>query len=137
MKIMINLRLFEDNWQGVSSQDTEYPCESPEQVPEALSKLNGKNKTIVALIVDDDHHLTVGGGNDGRYVCYITTGNTILNLKNPAAGKGTPRVRIVAGGQAGDFPADLCVDLSQVRSAAEYYLENGQSNPALVWEPAS
>ena len=133
---MTNLRLFEDDWQGVRSRDTEYQCERPEQIHEALGKLNGKNKTIVALIADDDHHLTVGGGNDGKYVCYLTGGSQILNLKNPTIAKGTETVRIVAGGQAGDFAADLCVDLGQVTLAADYYWARGEPNPALVWEPA-
>jgi len=133
---MIKLRIFEDDWQGVDSQDSEYRCERPEQIREALSKLNGKNKTIVALIADDDHHLTVGGGNDGRYVCYVTGGGRILNLKNPATDKERVTVRIVTGGEAGEFPLDLCVDLGQVTLAAEYYGERGKPNPALVWEPA-
>jgi hypothetical protein len=99
LRPMINLHLFEDDWQGVTSQDSEYQCESPQQIHEALSKLNGTNKTIVALIVDDDRHLTVGGGNDGRYVCYVTSGSHILNLKNPAVDKEIKTVRIVTGGQ--------------------------------------
>jgi Immunity protein Imm1 len=101
-----------------------------------LRRLNGTNRTIVALIVDDDRHLTVGGGNDGRYVCYVTSGGQILNLKNPAVGKEIKTVRIVTGGQAGEFPLDLCVDLGEVTLAAEYYAERGKPNPALAWEPA-
>ena len=63
MRTMISLHVFEDDWQGAKSQDSEYQCERAEQIREDLSKLNGKSKTIVSLIADDDQHLAVGGGN--------------------------------------------------------------------------
>ncbi len=129
-------RLFEDDWQGVISKDKEYKCISIDQIIAAIDKLNGENKTLIELIIDDDNFLTLAGGNEGRYICYITQNGSIYNLINTDYIRNDKTVLIVAGGQQGDFSARLCVKYDQTTKAAISYYQNGQKDPDLFWESA-
>jgi hypothetical protein len=97
--------------------------------------LNGKNKTLIELIVNDDLFLTVGGGNAGRYVCYLTDNDTIFNLINPNSDD-QQHISIVAGGQQGDFKSTLCINIDTIIKAVTYFSKNGRMSPDLTWEKA-
>ena len=130
---MVVKKVFEDDWEGTRSNDSEWACVGINEVLQAINRLNGRNKTLVELIVDDAKYLTIGGGNEGRYVCYITIGQRMHNLLNPnAVPEG--RVMIVAGGQQGDYEGRLCCNLEAVRKAVEYFAFHAKLNPDQNWE---
>lgn len=128
-------KVFEEDWQGTSSTDSEWICSNVEEVLQAVRRLNGRNKTLIELIVDEATYLTVGGGNEGRYVCYITSGEQMHNLVNPDALPGEQTV-IVAGGQRGEYDAKLCCGIEEVMRAVQYFAAHGAPNPDQNWESA-
>ena len=72
---------------------------SAEDVAAAVKQLDGKERTLVTLEVNDDHHMGVGGG-DGHYVVYMTSDN--LRFKNLVIpGKTGPTVMVTCGGVGG------------------------------------
>ena len=127
-------KVFEDDWsEGVVSNDVQYVCSTPDQAVAAIRKLNGDNKTIVELIVDEANFLTVAGG-DGKYVCYGTQDDEVLlNLltSNPSS---EGLVEVVAGGQVSEFEAKFVLSLDEVVEAAHFYAINGKPNPAQEWQ---
>lgn len=128
-------KVFEDDWEGTSSNNREWSCVSLEEVLEAVQRLNGRNKTLVELIVDDANYLTIGGGNEGRYVCFITAGEQMHNLLTPIM-PSNERAMIVAGGQPGEYDGKLCCDIEAVLKAVEYFSACGEPNPEQNWEDA-
>ncbi len=110
--------------------------ESPsvEDVVAAVKQLDGKERTLITLEVNDNHHMGVGGGA-GIYVVYMTTDN--LRFKNLVIpGRKGPKVMVTCGGQEGDFAPKQCVDLWTARKAAETFALTGQPDPELNWENA-
>src|SRR4051812_9293560 len=74
----------------------------------AVLALDGATTTLITLEVDDDHHMGIGGGAAGQYVVYMTMDNMhFKNLENPARGTGV--VRMMCGGQEGEYRAERCV----------------------------
>ena len=126
-------RIFEDDWHGATSDDREFVCQGVDQATEAVARLNGVNKTLIEMIIDESAFLTVGGGNDGRYVCYVTIGDEIYNLIS-ANQLHTKQVKIVAGGQHGFYDPDKCVSLDEVLKAVEFFVLDGQMNEDQNWE---
>jgi hypothetical protein len=128
-------RVVEDNWLGVRSNDVEYRCSDIEQIVAAIRKLNGRNKTSVYLQADGKMSLTVSGGNDGRYVAFLTIGiddefYNLVDLRQPEG----QMLDIVTGGQGGVFPAKQCVGLETALAAARQFAIDGSMSPSLAWE---
>ncbi len=126
-------RLFEDDWSGLTSDDQEYACDTLDQAIQVVGKLNGANKTLIELIIDESTFLTVGGGNQGRYVCYATKGDEIFNLIT-ANHQDNEQVIIVAGGQHGYYDPKLCVSLDEVSRAVEAFCIHGEMTKDQTWE---
>lgn len=129
-------RIYEDEWSGVYCKDIEYECSDFEQVELAIRKLNGKNKTMVILSSTKDHKtLTIGGGNDGRYIAYLSINtddkfyNLINNDKNSFG-----QCDIVAGGQSGAYPSKQCLTINMVMDACKIFSLYGKKNPDAIWE---
>lgn len=128
------LKIIEYRSTGISCESKEYGCNSEKDALIAIRNLNGKDTTLVVIEKDENNSLTIGGGNDGRYVCYVDQGLKILNLIRRVNTNGT--VCIVAGGQRGDYPEKLCADQQMVDRAASYYFRYGDVDPDLDWEEA-
>ena len=128
-------RIIEDNWSGVKTADVKYECSSVEQVVAAVRKLNGRNKTSIYLLADGEKSLTVSGGNDGRYIAFLTIGtdDEFYNLVALTHCK-DQMMEVVTGGQKGMHPARQCIDLETVLEAAQRFALDGSMSPMLTWE---
>lgn len=108
----------------------EHPSEA--DVATAIRRLDGQTRTLVTLEVSDDHHMAVGGG-DGRYIVYVTVDN--MHFKNLVIpGESGSKVRLMCGGQEGEFNAKQCVGFEEAMSAAETFALTGGLNSKLTWE---
>jgi hypothetical protein len=128
-------RIVEDSWSGVRSGNVEYECNKMQQVVAAIKKLNGHNKTFVCLEADGEKSLTVSGGNDGRYVAFVTVGvddefYNLVDLGQPES----QMLEVVTGGQKGAFSAKQCVGLETALEAARQFALDGSMAPLLAWE---
>jgi hypothetical protein len=128
-------RIVEDSWSGARSGEFEYECNNLRQIVAAVKKLNGHNKTSVYLQADGEKSLTVSGGNDGRYVAFVTVGvdDEFYNLVDLGRPEGQT-LEVVAGGQTGAFPAKQCVGLETALEAARQFALDGSMAPSLAWE---
>src|SRR6516162_1028244 len=109
-------RIFEDDWSGVRNRGVEYQCAEPSQVVAAVRMLNGRNKTSVVLESDAGRSLTISGGNDGRYIAFVTVGvdDEFYNLVRPEE----QSLDVVTGGQLGSWSARQIVDIEAAIEAA-------------------
>jgi hypothetical protein len=126
------MEIITDCWEGVFSNEESFPLKNVEQLVSAIDALNGKNKTLVGLSYSEDTYLTVGGGNEGRYVVTGNKGDTIYNLMNPSSGSG--KIEIVAGGQGGIFDEKLCINKTAVIQASLFFYKNVDFDKSLSWE---
>lgn len=103
-------------------------------IESAIRRMDGNLCSLLILgIGDPAPHMGIGGGDDNRYIVYVTPDNWVFyNLINPNATPG--QQLLVAGGQPAEYPNRQCVGLSEVLCAAKTYSETGQLNPSLVWE---
>ena len=127
-------RIVEDNWSGVRNGEIEYECKNVEQVVAAIRSLNGRNKTSVYLRGNGPQSLTVSGGNDGRYVAFVTIGvdDEFYNLVDVR--RSGELLDVVTGGQMGKYPARECVGLETALDAACQFAIDGRMSPSLTWQ---
>ncbi|MFS8051103.1 hypothetical protein [Rhizobium sp. BR 314] len=113
------MRLITDTRNGNHNLDVEVPDADVKVVLDWLSRLDGKQHTLLSLERKDGWQLMVGGG-PFRYV--VTLGSDIDNmtLENPSGNQST-MVELCAGGQYGDFPETICVNPEQVASAVSLF----------------
>jgi hypothetical protein len=123
-----------DKWVGPSDHGEELEAHSIRDIVSAIKNLNGRDRTNVILQSYKERSMTIGGGNEGRYIAFVTVDRDLkfYNLINPKAADGT--IDVVAGGQAGSFPARQVVDLRTVLKAAKYFAKFGRREPSLKWE---
>ncbi|MFO0970512.1 MAG: Imm1 family immunity protein [Gemmataceae bacterium] len=128
-------RIVEDNWSGARNNGSEYGCNDIMQVVAAIKHLNGRTKTEVHFEADGEKSFSVGGGNDGRYVAFITIGfdDEFYNLVDLRQPKGQD-LDVITGGQRGTFAPKQVVDLETVLEAARQFALDGGMAPALTWE---
>ena len=130
-------RIAIDDWKGTNSHDRKWECTRVEDAEDAVRSLNGQNRTMVELRVDDTTYMTIGGGNEGKYVCYIESQTNSMqrfhNLCNCNAKPGK-LVAVVAGGQRGEYKPRLCCDLTCVLTAVRYFVMHGLPAPDLEWD---
>lgn len=112
-----------DNWKGVFSNEKNFELTNIDFLLHCIIELDGKNKTSVALTIDEETYLIVRGGNEGRYSVVGEKNGEIYNLinKNNINKKGY--IQIVTGGQLGDFEMKYCVDKEMAMQAATYFYE--------------
>lgn len=104
------------------------------QIAEAIGHMDGKDRTYVILAASEesmgDELLTVGGGENGQYVCFCYEGDE-YNLVDPACtDQGVIQVLI---GQLSARQRRELVSLDCVLQAAATYWATGERNPALSW----
>jgi hypothetical protein len=127
--VALNL-LHLDEWVG--NREVGVPIDNPTwtDVLTALSELNGETRTLLSLEEAGGAALQVGGGPSSFIVQYLEGGACWCVTSESSAGG---VVQLVAGGQAGEYPADLCVSSSQAREAAESFFASGTRAPILRW----
>ncbi len=103
------------------------------QIEIAIRELDSKSRTLVALGVDDETYMTIGGGESRKYVVSVTFDNiSFHNLLDLSKADGTEK--LVVGGQEGIYPANMCVDLLRCLLAARTFAESGKLDSLLVWQ---
>jgi hypothetical protein len=129
--------LWADEWVSYYDQrrhDTGHP--TLDQIEAAIRQLDGRRRTAIGLDVDDVAYMGIAGGNDGKYIVFATYDNEqFFNLTLPGAPfPPEAMVRLVTGGQAGDFPANRCLDVEVALRAAKTFAVDGTLDPSLTWE---
>ena len=122
-----------DFWQGVRCDASDIAHPSLEDIEAAIKALDGKHRTTVTIRGNDDAHLAVGGGTRGQYVVYATFDNarffTLMSSEQSES-----KVLLFIGGQEGDYPKSIVVDLPLAVAAAKSFAETGQIDLALQWQ---
>lgn len=105
---------------------------SAQAVEGAVRGLDGEDRTLMLLELDDDRQLAVAGGA-GQYVVYFTPDNLdFWNLIRPGADE--RKIELVCAGQPGEFEARFVVDLEPALAAARHFHGTGERRPDLSWE---
>jgi hypothetical protein len=107
------------------------------QVLEAVRRLNGKNTTSINIDLVRKN-LTISGGNEGRYIAFLTYGvddafYNLLSTRTPAKAN-EQELDVVAGQQCGLFPRRQVLDFKTVLRAARHFARHGTKCPSLIWE---
>ncbi|HEY9850394.1 MAG TPA: Imm1 family immunity protein [Leptolyngbyaceae cyanobacterium] len=122
-----------ENW--IDNRDKGEFIENPNwnQIESAIRDLNGKNKTLVTLGADEETYMTIGGGESEKYIVNVTFDNisftNLVDLSKPEKIE-----KLVVGGQEGNYPAKLCIDLQTSLLAAKKFAELGQLEQSVSWE---
>jgi hypothetical protein len=119
-----------DYWRGTACDGEEIAHPSLEDIKAAITRLDGKYRTIVTIKGDEDAHLAVGGGASGEYVVYATFDNKRF-LTLTSAEPSDSKTMLFVGGQEGDYPKNIIVDLPLALAAAKAFAETGQIDPGL------
>jgi hypothetical protein len=96
----------------------------------AFEQLDGQRWTQIGLIVDDDHHLIVGGGPQG-YVLAHQCGDEVRSLLGGALADGTSRW--IVCGQCAEFPNDEVVDREHALAAARAFFDCADLTAGFRW----
>jgi hypothetical protein len=118
-------------------KDVEVLGPTVKQVVEAVGRLNGRHTTSINLDLGSKH-LTISGGNEGRYIAFLTHGvdeafYNLLSTRAPTESN-QQEVVVVAGQQAGLFPRRQVLDFKTVLRAARHFAMHGTKCPSLIWE---
>jgi hypothetical protein len=130
---MFVLNLSAENWLG--NQDEGELIENPSwsQIEQTIRELDGKSKTLVTLGADDECYMSIGGGESGKYIVNITFDNVSFhNLVDPS--KPDAIEKLVVGGQEGNYPAKMCVNLDTALLVAQTFTVSGKLETSLSWE---
>lgn len=121
-----------DEWSGVNSRESTFKDATWADVARLIKRLDACKYSIVNLKIDDDNHLTVGGGN-GRFIVTVTLdGNRFFDLVR-AAPTDTSIIRLNVGGQEGEYPADQIVDEDTAVACAMTYLKSSTMDERFTW----
>lgn len=154
--------LYTDKWTGNKNEENFIENPNWNQIETAIRELDGKTKTLVSLEADDESYMMIGGGESGKYIVTATLdrinyvllfldSNRIRNLASRRTLQFTQISRysarrkrlverpetiqnLVVGGQAGKYPAIMCVDLRYCLVAAKTFTQSGKLNKYLSWK---
>jgi hypothetical protein len=128
-------KIIEDEANGAGFKEREHLSPDRAKVLATLDRLDGKAFSSTLFLLDDENYMSVGGGNDHRYVVFIAVNvdEKLYTLTNPDASN-DETVDVVVGGQSGSYPKNQVVDKEHARKALLYFFENGTADPGLSWE---
>jgi len=112
-----------EDWQGNQNKGSVQLAKDWQQIEAAINQLDGNHRTLVTLEAEGETHMAIGGG-EGKYLVYLTFNNEqFYYLIEPSY----PDLEesLVVGGQAGIYPAKLCVDKDKALKAAKTFAELG------------
>ncbi len=125
------IALCSDCWNGVECVESVLRNPGIGDLTAAIDALDADVRTLVVVSGPGESHLAVGGGK-GQFVVYATFDNlTFFNLVHPGAGQGI--LAVVAGGQAGEYPAEQVVGRAEALAAATRFLVDGRLGEDLGW----
>lgn len=110
----------------------ELPSPGPSDVESRIQGLNGVDRTLVT-VYRDESHLAVGGSADDGLVVYCTFDNEVFWQLLGETDSDEP-IQVVAGGQAGSYPARHVVTLAAALTAANEFSRTGTRDAGLRWE---
>jgi len=129
--------------QGQRVKTIRFDPERLESVNDAIAQLDGSSRSTVVFELEEVACLSVGGGNDGRYVVDVTLGDdetgpsecfALLNDSRPNEESEEDEIEVVTGGQGATYPPSQIVDKKTAIEAATYWCRHGERSPALNWE---
>lgn len=125
-----------DEWDGV--RDARRTIEDPTLagIEAAIQALDQKRHTLIRLILADGAYMAIGGGR-GDYVVYVTSRDqrsVTLNTERFTF-RSDPPVRIVVGGQEGEYESRYVATLGEVISAALGFAFVGGLESRHSWTP--
>lgn len=115
------MKLTVDNRVGIHNQDAEIDVVEKNEAIGWIKSLDGARHTLLNLERADGVLLMVGGGPD-KYVVTLNDGDESLVLKNSKDHK-NDLVELCAGGQYGEYPEEICVDLGQAADAVSMFFD--------------
>ncbi|MFB2881284.1 Imm1 family immunity protein [Floridanema aerugineum] len=122
-----------ENWVGNKDESTVIENPSWQEIETAILELNGKSKTLVTLGADEESYMSIGGGEAGKYIVNVTFDNiSFYNLVNFS--KSEQIEKLVVGGQVGDYPEKMCINLQTVLLASKTFAELGKLEESVIWE---
>ncbi|MBC6479708.1 MAG: hypothetical protein GDA56_19925 [Hormoscilla sp. GM7CHS1pb] len=130
---MFVLDLSVEKWVG--PLDEGHLIENPtwQQIESAICELDGKTKTLVTLGADEETYMTIGGGEGGKYIVSVTFDN--IDFYNSVdRSLGSKMEKLVVGGQLGNYPAKISVDLQTALLAAQTFARSGELEESVTWE---
>ncbi|WP_434345614.1 Imm1 family immunity protein [Myxococcus virescens] len=121
-----------DRWEGVLNLEWRVDRASSADLERALEQLDARIHTLVTIQHEGEQHLTIGGGA-GQYVVYATINNEqFWNLLRSQPAIGT--IRLNAGGQEGNYPAEQIVTKEQALAAGQAFLDAGRLDSSQKWQ---
>jgi hypothetical protein len=110
-------------------------------VEREVGALDGRTQTLVMLAPappkgapEGDHQMAIGGGTDGHFIVYATDDNlSFANLIDPEKRAADRKVRMLIGGQEGEYCEAQLVSRELALRAARRYLDDGRCAPDLTW----
>lgn len=124
--------LIADEGSGLNSRESNLDDFTWADVARLIKRLDARKYTTVSLKVDENNHLTVGGGN-GRFIVTVTAeGDRFFDLVHPAP-TDKSSIRLNVGGQEGEYPADQVVDEDTAVACAMTYLKSSKMDERFVW----
>jgi Immunity protein Imm1 len=115
-------------------EEEEITYNTLEQAIGAIRQLDGKQRTMVTF-EGPSRSMTIGGGNDGRYLVFIAYNidEVFFLLTDPTKPSHT-EVKIVAAGQTGLRPERQLVTRETAEDALRHFAISGEPSPLLTWE---
>jgi hypothetical protein len=124
-------------WHGSDLRERRVPSPDWATVADSIRELDGAVRNDVYLqwsLADPTTYLCVGGGA-GRYVLSGSVrGEQFFTVLNPAV---TPTgvEPLVVGGQLGEYPNEIILDLAITLRMARAYFDSGRFDPTIGWVP--
>src|SRR5882762_5549932 len=113
-----------DNWEDTRSTEERIYNPSLSDIELAIRALDGKRRQGIILLGTDDAHLAVGGGLVDQFVVYATFDNELFFSVTSNDNCGSS-VRLLVGGQEGEYPSHIIVNLNQALVAARTFAQSG------------
>lgn len=118
------MQLIVDNRVGVHNQEITVASVGKEMALDWLSKLNGRQHTLLSFERQDGWQLMVGGGPE-QYVITLSDGEDNLTFCN-RDGSVTEVVEICAGGQFGEFPKNISATYKQAALIIDLFFSKNE-----------
>ena len=114
--------------------EREFETDDLSDVLECVDTLDGRVRTLV-VVFRGDAHAAVGGSTTSGLVLYVTFDGSVFHQAGAADCACDDAVAVVAGGQAGNYPRRLVVDLDTAKRALRAFVEGGVLAPACGGKP--
>lgn len=101
-----------------------------------LAQLDGESQTLVTVLSGDGHAACGGDARSGVVMYATLDGERFYQLIGGASSADDGDLWVVAGGQAGTYPARCVVSVDDAMSALLWFAERGELLPGASWEPS-